>query len=59
MFDVSAVQKEARAELAAEKAARAKVLLKDKLRQVADAEGVLQNLRAELAELEGDLANRV
>ena len=59
MFDIAKVQKEARAELAAEKAARAKILLKDKLKQVAAAEQVLGNLRDELTELEGDLANRV
>lgn len=59
MFDAKAVQKEAREELAKEKAERAKVLIKDKLKQIDSAARVLNNLRDELNELEKDIGNRV
>lgn len=59
MIDVKAIQKEARDELAAEKAVRAKTLIKEKLIQVEKARKVVKNLEDELHELEVDIGNRV
>lgn len=47
MFDVNAIEKEAAAELAEERAREAKAKIKAKLRQIADAERVAENLREE------------
>lgn len=58
-IDVNKIQKEAREELAAEKAVRAKALIKEKLIQVDKARKVVKNLEDELRELEADIGNRV
>ena len=51
MFDVKAVQDEARKELMEERATAAKKKIKDKLRQLEDAKKVVRNIERELEEI--------
>jgi phage-related minor tail protein len=55
MFDIKKVETEAANELAEEKATAAKSKIKAKLRQIADAERIVQNLREEYAVLKRDI----
>lgn len=55
MFDIKKVETEAQAELAAEKATAAKAKIKAKLKQIADAERIVQNLRDEYGVLLRDI----
>ncbi|MFG1395898.1 hypothetical protein [Roseixanthobacter pseudopolyaromaticivorans] len=47
MFDIKEVEKQARAEIAKERGDKAKARLKDKLKQIAAAERIVQNLKNE------------
>ena len=47
MFDIKQAEKEAREELAEEQVAKAKKLLKEKLRQISQARAVVANLERE------------
>lgn len=55
MFDIKQIITEATGELAAEKATVAKSKIKAKLKQIADAERIVSNLRDEYAVLLRDL----
>lgn len=55
MFNVKAVEKEAKDELAKEQSAAAKARIKGKLAQIANAEKVLANLKAEYDEIIMDI----
>jgi hypothetical protein len=55
MFDIKQIITEATGELAAEKATAAKSKIKAKLKQIADAERIVQNLRDEYGVLIRDL----
>lgn len=57
MFDIKKIEAEARAELAAEQATKAKGLIKAKLAQIAGAEKVLANLKGEYEALLRDVAS--
>lgn len=59
MFDIIAVEKEAKAEIAADRAQTAKKKIKDKLRQISAAEQVVSNLRGEYALLLKDIGSDV
>lgn len=56
LIDVTAIEQEVQAELAAERAEAAKGLLKAKLAQIAKAEKVVQTLKMEYKELLTDIA---
>lgn len=55
MFDITAVEKEARAELAKEQSEAAKTKIKAKLQQISNAEKVLANLKQEYTYLLQDI----
>jgi hypothetical protein len=55
MFDIKKVEAEAQSELAAEKATAAKSKIKAKLKQIADAERIVSNLRDEYGVLLRDI----
>jgi hypothetical protein len=55
MFDIKKVEAEAQSELAAEKATAAKSKIKAKLKQIADAERIVANLRDEYGVLLRDI----
>lgn len=55
MFDVKKVEAEALAELNTEKATAAKAKIKAKLKQIADADRIVQNLQDEYAVLLRDI----
>lgn len=57
MFDIKGVAAEARKEIAEEKAKKAKSALVNKLRQLDAAEGVVANIKREIADLEQSLAD--
>lgn len=55
MFDINAVEKEAKAELAKDRADKAKGRIKEKLRQIAAAEQIVTNLKGEYTLLLKDI----
>jgi len=57
MFDIKAVEKEAKAELAKEQGEAAKKKIKVKLKEIASARTVVQNLEAEYTLLLADIGS--
>lgn len=57
MFDIKSVTSEARAEIAKEKAEKAKKALIAKLRQLDSAESVVANIEREIQDLEASIAD--
>ena len=57
MFDVNAAETEAKKELADEQSKEAKKKIKSKLKQIADAEKIVTNLRIEYDAILADIGN--
>ena len=57
MFDINAVEKEARAEIAKEKGEKAKVALIKKLRELDVAERIAANIKREIEDLKQSIAD--
>ena len=57
MFDINAVEKEARAEIAKEKAEKAKIALIKKLREQDVAERIVANIKREIEDLKQSIAD--
>lgn len=55
MFDIKQIEKEAEAEIAKERAEKARAKVKDSLRRIAAAEAVVRNLRNEHAVLMAEI----
>ncbi len=59
MFDIKKVQEEAAKEIAEEKAEKAKILIKEKLRAISKSEQIVTNLKHELEDLYADIGRQV